>query len=219
MSFGSKTSTQNQNVNMTNSSFLDPWTWQMLTQVMGPQQIMGLEGMFGDWYQRTMAGIDPTNQLNAANNYFSKIAAPAINNQLAAAGFGNSGAQAEAAAQAGAQMALPIQQNAAAQMFNLNTMLPQLAMQALQMSTAQNTSTQKGSTSTTTKQPGGSFFSSLAPLAMMAAIPMMSGLGALPASSLFGSGATGMSMSGMASNPGLYGAGAMASPWGTTFLT
>jgi hypothetical protein len=157
----------------TTTNMLDPWTWSQLTGTFSPDQVLGLQGLMGDWYNRTREGINPQGQLDAANNYFQRIAAPSVSNQMAAAGLGRSGAQAEALSNAGVQMALPIQQNASNQLFNLNSMLPQIALNALNMSTGQNT--QKS-----TVQQGGNMFSSLMPLAMMAAMPFtggMSGLG------------------------------------------
>src|SRR5262245_55584959 len=108
-----------------------------ITGMMSPENIMGAaiggKGYMGDWYRTTQAAINPTAQLAAANNYLARIAGPQIRNSLTAAGLGRSGSIGEAMANAGAEMALPITQQASQQQFALNQMLPQMAFQSMSM--------------------------------------------------------------------------------------
>src|SRR5689334_4557902 len=79
-------------------------------QLSNPYELQGL-GVIQN-------AANPTNQLNAANDYMNRIVSPSLINYATASGQGRSGAVNEALANAGAQMALPIQQNAAQMMTN-----------------------------------------------------------------------------------------------------
>lgn len=68
-----------------------------------PTNVLGQNGV-------NVQGIDPTGAVNAARNYMDQISSPAIRNALEASGMGRSGAEAEALANAGAMLELPIHQ-------------------------------------------------------------------------------------------------------------
>lgn len=187
----------------------------LLTGSLNPEAILTLQGPYGEFYRRTLAAIDPAAQLAAANRYFEQIASPSIQNQLAASGLGRSGAQAEALAQAGTSMALPIQQQAAQQRFSLETLGPQFALQALGL--LRPGATEAG---TITRTSGGSsMLGPLLTLGTLAASAFLPGLGSIPASAIAGQGATGMTLGGLLSQPWLYGMGALATGYGTYFPT
>lgn len=94
-----------------------------LSQLSGPEQTARTQGLAnlgtatqnvlgapGQYQQAMNQWTNPEAQIAAAQDYFSKIAGPTIANNLTASGLGRSGAQGEAMALGGAQLALPIAQ-------------------------------------------------------------------------------------------------------------
>jgi hypothetical protein len=78
------------------------------------------------WYREAKAAIDPTTQIDAAQNLFKNIVAPQLTNRYAAMGLGRSGAMGEGLAVAGSQIALPIASELQRQRFELERQRPNL---------------------------------------------------------------------------------------------
>jgi hypothetical protein len=73
-----------------------------------------------------IARIDPTRALEAAQNHLRLVSAPEIQNAMQARGMGNSGAEAEAMALAGARMVLPIEEQILGSEHEVNMMEGQI---------------------------------------------------------------------------------------------